>query len=469
MSGNALSRNSPVVPVLQWVQLACLAWVIWLPVSMGMVLYPALLLVFATSAGLLALRRWRPSRGLLVAWGIYYAWAVAWILVSASWGNPGVVHQGALWLGLPVLWGTWALSLEGDHLRRTLRVLLAVGSLGAALTIWLAASGAWGAPELPGWLVAAQDTRVVASRSGAVEVNYLGLSSLVGTGALAIAAFLLPGRDTWLPARPLLAVAAGLHVVAATVSGRRGILLTFLVAVAVSAAVGLVLAVRRRAGARSVLTYVGGLLGVAVALVGFALTPAGTNLSDFAGDVGARFGVVSPDATGAGTGGEDEGEEPDAIADLTAESDRLRGEQFRELVDAWRDSPVWGHGFGATLESNFARSESRPWMFEAEPLQVLMNAGLLGLVLIAVPLVLLLVGAVQALRTGRHVRATISGLAVIAAVGLACATNPYLQAPGHGWMLFLAGGITHAVTASVRPTDAGAVEEGHPAEAPTRH
>jgi hypothetical protein len=36
-------------------------------------------------------------------------------------------------------------------------------------------------------------------------------------------------------------------------------------------------------------------------------------------------------------------------------------------------------------------------------------------------------------------------------------------------MLFLAGGITHAVTASVRPTDAGAVEEGHPAEAPTRH
>lgn len=454
--GSAAPEDDRLAASLQWVQLACLGWIVLLPVSMGFVLYPALLLVFATSAALLARCRWRPSRGLLVAWGAYFAWVTAWLVVSAVWGNPGVVHQAALWLGVPVLWGTWALSQDPNQLRRTVRVLVAVGSVGAVLTIWLASSGVWDVPGLPGWLAAWQDSRVVVAPSGAIELNYLGLSSLLGTGALTIAAAVLPDQDDWLPARPWLAASATLHLVAASVSGRRGLLLALLVVGVVAGAVGLVRLISRRSGARSLVAYVGSLLGVAVAVLAFALTPVGTNLADFLDAVGSRVGVSLPTTDdggrGTSTGGDGssaEEQEVDSIAELSAESDRLRGQQFEELVEAWRESPAWGHGFGATLDTDFVRSQDRPWMFEAEPFQVLMNVGLLGLVFVMCPVILLLLGLVRVVRRDVHVRTCLSAAAVLGAIALACATNPYLQAPGHGWMLFLAGATVHA-TLSIR-------------------
>ncbi|WP_224276140.1 O-antigen ligase family protein [Nocardioides lacusdianchii] len=420
--------------ILEWVQLACLAWIVWLPVSTGMVLYPALLLVAATSLLLVVWRRTRPTRAAVVVWGVYYLWAVTWTAVSAARGNEGVWHQAALWLGLPLLWGTWSLSLRSAQVRRTIVVLLGVGCVAGTLMLLLALQGVTGSPTFPAWLVELQDMRVVVSGTGEIEQNYLGLSSLVGVATFAVAAAVLPSSDTWLPHRAVVAPAAAVMFAAASVSGRRGLLLVVLLVLVTALLVGVGLLLVQHRTFKHLSSYAAGVAVAAAVVVAFAATPLGQNLQILAGiDAGTAPAGTASD----GAGAED-------FDSLQAESDQLRSAQFTELIDAWREQPLVGHGFGATLDSDFTRSDERPWMFEAEPLQALMNVGILGLLVAAGPVVLLLRRSWQALATGLHPRAVIAGLATLFAVVLASATNPYLQAPGHGWMLFLAAGITGA-------------------------
>lgn len=420
--------------ILEWVQLACLAWIVWLPVSTGMVLYPALLLVAATSLLLVVWRRTRPSRAAVVVWGVYYLWAVTWTAVSAARGNEGVWHQAALWLGLPLLWGTWSLSLRSAQVRRTIVVLLGVGCVAGTLMLLLALQGVTGSPTFPAWLVELQDMRVVVSGTGEIEQNYLGLSSLVGVATFAVAAAVLPSRDTWMPHRAVVALVAAVMFAASSVSGRRGLLLVVLLVLVTALLVGVGFLLVRHRTFNQLGSYAGGVALAAAAVVAFAATPLGQNLQIVAGiDAGTVPAGTASDRA-----------EAEAFDSLQAESDQLRSAQFTELVDAWRAQPLVGHGFGATLDSDFTRSDERPWMFEAEPLQALMNVGILGLLVAAGPVVLLLRRSLQALAAGRHPRAVIAGLATLFAVVLASATNPYLQAPGHGWMLFLAAGITGA-------------------------
>lgn len=420
--------------ILEWVQLACLAWIVWLPVSTGMVLYPALLLVAATSLLLVVWRRTRPSRAAVVVWGVYYLWAVTWTAVSAARGNEGVWHQAALWLGLPLLWGTWSLSLRFAQVRRTVVVLLGVGCVAGTLMLLLALQGVTGSPTFPAWLVELQDMRVVVSGTGEIEQNYLGLSSLVGVATFAVAAAVLPSRDTWLPHRAVVALVAAVMFAASSVSGRRGLLLVVLLVLVTALLVGVGFLLVRHRTFNQLGSYAAGVALAAAAVVAFAATPLGQNLQIVAGiDAGTVPAGTASDRA-----------EAEAFDSLQAESDQLRSAQFTELVDAWRAQPLVGHGFGATLDSDFTRSDERPWMFEAEPLQALMNVGILGLLVAAGPVVLLLRRSLQALAAGRHPRAVIAGLATLFAVVLASATNPYLQAPGHGWMLFLAAGITGA-------------------------
>jgi hypothetical protein len=443
-----------LVQSLQATQLICLAWVLWLPVSQGQVLYPALLGIFLSSVGLLMIRGIRLSRSMLVAWGVYYAWATLWVAVSHGWGNPGVWHQAALWLGLPVLWGSWALSMHRGHVRRTISVMLGVGVISAALTLWLAASGVWNVTGPPAWLITLQDMRInVSPVNGETEFSYFGLSSLVGLGALAITAALQPGTDPWLPRRRWLGCAAVLIFASAVASGRNGLLLALVVVAVTASAVGLGVQLRRRAGARSFLKYVASVAAATAATVAFALTPLGVNLTLLASEVASVVGLsldAGPSDPPPPVVTADPGSDP--INELEVVSDKARADSFTELSSAIRTSPLWGHGFGATLDSGYFRSEERPWMFEAEPLQVLMNVGLLGCVVVLFPLLLLARAAWHTLRNGRHVNAVVAGLAVGCAVALASATNPYLQAPGHGWMLFLAGALIYAAHGQAAPS-----------------
>jgi hypothetical protein len=144
-------------------------------------------------------------------------------------------------------------------------------------------------------------------------------------------------------------------------------------------------------------------------------------------------------------------------SELDVASDHARAEEADQLVASWKESALWGHGFGAVLSSGYERSEDRPWMFEIEPLQILNSVGLLGLLVLGVCVVLLGSVVVRGLQRGSHPVAISAAVAAGGGLLLACLTNPYLQAPAHDWALFLALGLSVAAQREGRATS-GAVD-----------
>jgi hypothetical protein len=427
--------------VLEVLQITCLCWVVFLPVSQPLVLYPALLLLLLTSAGLLVVGG-DPSvpRPVLLATAVYYVYVIP--AVAAAWlqNNPGAVHQGVLWLGVPALWGTWALTLRGEHVRRTILALVVTGAVSALLVIGVAMQALYGLPEYPGFFVDLQQIWAHMSESGSMELAYLGLSSLVAVSGLAVAAAMLPTSDDWLPPRWLTGTSAGLLFVAGVVSGRRGLMLVTIMVAFVAVVTGLVALLRTRQGRARLPRYVASLALAGLVTLGFAVLPVGYNFKVSVPVVAAlpTFGGVKASADASTI-------VDDSIKTNDAASDDAREEQAGELLDAWRGSPVLGQGIGTTLDSGFQRSADRPWMFEIEPLQALMNVGLLGAAALAAALGLTLASIVSAYRRRTHPAALTAAVAGSAALAVGSFTNPYLQAPAHDWGLFLFVGVAVAV------------------------
>jgi O-antigen ligase len=115
----------------------------------------------------------------------------------------------------------------------------------------------------------------------------------------------------------------------------------------------------------------------------------------------------------------------------------VRTYQVERLLGAFADSPIWGHGLGATI-AGYQRSERQPWQFEMQYPALLMQTGLIGVAFLAV-IAILVVRAVimaSALRPDL-LPSLIVTLCGGAAMLIANATNPYLQAPAHYWAIFL--------------------------------
>jgi O-antigen ligase len=119
------------------------------------------------------------------------------------------------------------------------------------------------------------------------------------------------------------------------------------------------------------------------------------------------------------------------------ESNSARAEQASRLLGAWEQRPIQGYGFGAVIEG-YARNDARPWNFELQYHLILFQTGLVGA---ACGLVMLGNLSKATRRTIARNQAMRQPL-VVAATGaitmlLVNATNPYLQAPGHMWPLYL--------------------------------
>lgn len=113
--------------------------------------------------------------------------------------------------------------------------------------------------------------------------------------------------------------------------------------------------------------------------------------------------------------------------------DAVRVAQTQAMLDAWTQAPLIGRGLGASIPG-FSRSEERPWLFELQYHQLLFNTGLLGVVAVLVAALLFLGAFVRAYRRAPALRGTLlasttAGVALL----IANASNPYLQAVGHGW------------------------------------
>lgn len=426
-----------------WIQLAGFAWVAWLPVSQPFILYPAMGCVALSSA----LLWWRQGgaipRELVMAASVYLVLVSAVAAMSFLVGNPGAAHQTALWLGVPLMWVPWAMSMRQDHLHRTLWVIVGMGGLTAVAVIALAIE-ALGGPTLPTAFKDLQQMWFTVTPGGQIELAYLGLSSLVALAAFALAASFIPTPDSWLPPRRGLVFVAFLTFVAGVTSGRRGLTVVVLLAPLMAACYVVVTSLLTRSGDVPVARYAR-LLLCSTALLGVLMaSPFGANLNAMVGlPPGITIGLAedTTPASGEVTAGESGASDGFGGEEANADDDSARADQVPELINGWRAEPLLGQGFGAVLDSGYERSQTRPWMFEIQPLQILLNIGLLGYAVLLLVTGLVLRVVIRAFRTGRHRPTLVASVVTCLCMLIADVTNPYLQAPGHGWAVFLVLGV----------------------------
>jgi hypothetical protein len=109
----------------------------------------------------------------------------------------------------------------------------------------------------------------------------------------------------------------------------------------------------------------------------------------------------------------------------------------QELLNGWSGSPIIGHGFGATL-NGFDRDPNRPWNFELQYHLILFQTGVIGILIGFLALLFTL----RQLRTAARATPQFASTLLVTTAGAASvlvanAIDPYLQAPGHMWAIYL--------------------------------
>ena len=411
-----------------FIALIGLAYDLWRPVSAGNILYPILGAMVAIALITSVLSRLRPNPALLIASGLLFAAAAVGAVVG-SWGgqNPGLNQQMIQWFGTIGVWSIFANAFTVKTMRRAM-VVLALMTLAVAGTIVLYVGANTGLlpSVIPESLVQGQGAGFDQTDQGSA-IRWLGLSTLAAATPLMLAAAVM-GRDRILPRRIVTLPVGLLALLATAVAGRRAILVVAVVSPLLALLMRRLLTARakRRFTIRPVWIYLAPLILLsAISVWG---TQMGVRVQQaFADTAATYFGV----GQGSGTA-------------KTAD-DVIRIDQSQKLLDAWATSPVYGKGLGAVLP-DFARSADRPWDFELQYHLLLFNTGLIGALLCAAALGI----------AGRELRRTamahpefVPSLVAtsVAAVSLllANASNPYMQAVGHGWGIALAAGTVALV------------------------
>ena len=409
----------------RWAALLLFGYVLARPVSTNQVLVPVLAATGALAAGTLFLARRRLAPPLVPAVFVTFAFALVGLLAGAT--NPGFTGGFLVFVAAPLLWWMAATAVDERTLRAAFTTM-AVVTVFVGATIALYAAGNTGAvPQLvPSWLL---DQYGAGFGGGQyTEVRLYGLSTLVAAGPLWIAS-LFVGRDGLLPPHWLRLIAAIAATAGTMTGGRRALALVLVLAPFIAWAVRVVLQ-RRRAERATVQGRVLVLAMAGLAVVGFMpglLT---------GGVIGAAWQSLASYVTGA------------AFPGSSAADDRLRAYQADRLLDQWTDAPLFGHGFGATIDG-FARDPVEPWRWELQYHGLLFQTGIVGVLLIAVGAILTVSAVIRAAR----VRPDLVPSLVVSCTGAAGmlignATNPYLQAPGHVWSIFLPIAVANVMLCS---------------------
>lgn len=422
----------------RWISLICLAYIIWRPVSAGTILYPTLAVLAMVSL----VDAKRPPNWLCHA-AIPLALAIVVMLGFGSINNnDGFGQQATLWLGAPIIWGLWANSFSKSCIRIVLMsIFIATIVLSVVIVAYVAGRQGYIPTIVPDVLLNSQGARFTDDGFG-TEIGFYGLSSLAAAAPMAAAGvFAEPAAS--MPPRWIMVIAAVSASCAALVGGRQAIIVVTLLAPVLFILVRRILLAAAHRGQRARLRI--NVAWVLAAPVAFLLAVQFT--APFAVPMSSAIRDAAFVFFGIGTGSS--GSYSDNLARKT---------QTNQLLTAWADNPIFGAGMGATLPSGYTRSIRRPWSFELQYHQLLFQGGLLALALVACALLLALRGVVRA---GRQHPEYTSAL-VVAAVGaaallLANASNPYLQAPAHWWPLALVAGIATALTRTSRGTSAVSV------------
>ena len=106
-----------------------------------------------------------------------------------------------------------------------------------------------------------------------------------------------------------------------------------------------------------------------------------------------------------------------------AVSNQIKIEQMYKLLDKWKESPIWGHGYGSYVEG-YLRSEEAPFSYEMQLFALLMKIGVLGL---GIWLVFFIVQMIYMFRSKfKNVNNIISWLFLLMVIVICVQTNPLL-------------------------------------------
>lgn len=407
----------------RWAAVLLFGYVLARPVSSNQVLVPVLAAMGALAAATIFFGRRRLAGPLVPVLFTTFAFALAGLAAGPT--NPGITGGILVFVAAPLLY--WVITAAVDE-----RMLKAAFTTAAVVTVWLGATIALFVAQetgtlpdvLPSWLLdqygaafGGEYGAVRADASSYTQIRFYGLTTLVATGPMWVASLVVP-KDSLLPPHWLRVLAAVAATAATLAAGRRALALVLVVSPLLAWAIKVVVNHHGspRLPARQRRAVVVGGLG-AVLLLGLAPGASGV----VAAAVAVLLGYV--------TGG-------DAAAGASPD-DVLRTYQADRLLSAWSDSPLFGHGFGATL-NDFSRSAEEPWRWELQYHALLFWTGILGAVLVVLGAVLTLNAVIR----GAHARPDLVPSMVVACTAcagmlIANATNPYLQAPARVWSIFL--------------------------------
>lgn len=416
------------------IKAACLAYVIWLPVSAGQILYPTLILLAAASTFDILRTQTRLERPfvlgiLLLSLSIAFGLAVG-TLVNA----PGILHQTLVWAGGMSIWGLWTMGLKYNQLRLTFHITVgAIGLISALMSLYTLGELGYLPALIPSEIIEGQAAGIGEDATGATAFRFLSLSSLAAGAPLALSMAMVPGNKHF-PHRRWLLLVTALSLIAVVLSGRRAILGVTLLTPAILFATYVAFG---RLNLTSIIKH--RVIAPSLVAAGAILVTVLSISSDLRERIQALWADTLASFLGIGS-----------IEVVAGFENRARVKQAGELLAAWSDSPLIGNGIGSVLASGFSRSQDRPWMFELQYHLWLANSGILG-VGIGLFGLWLIFGAVR--RTASIVSPADQDILAVTLTAAIClfianATNPYLQAIGHWWGVALIFGVSIAIWSS---------------------
>lgn len=410
ISNSATGRSGRIA---RWATSLILVYLMVRPVSNGAVLYPLLALLAAVSGAVWVSRRAEVQPRVLGVLGLLLLCGIYGTAVGVD--NPGIEQHSTVWILGPLVFGIWAVAAD-------LRTVKALMTASAWATIVLSAVivayvlGELGAPALvPAWVIEESGAGFDID-DGATAIRLYGLSTLTAAAPMWITGALI--RDApLLPRRSIRVLAGALALTAALLAGRNAVV----VVVAVVPVVAIVIARLTRKGKvriRPAVFVLGSTFVLCLPiLMSWVLSIPGVQRAL------ANIGSVFTDG-----------------------DSNLRAEQSRELLDGWSHSPLFGHGLGAVLSNGYKRSVERPWNFELQYHLMAFQLGMVGLAILLVALALAVSAVSESARLAPDLRSTLTvSCAAAGGMLIANATNPYLQAPGHMWAIWLPLLVSNAI------------------------
>lgn len=354
------------------------------------------------------------------------------LLVGAD--NPGLVNSAGVFVIAPVVYFISISAIDQSTLKALLTTC-AVMTVVAGLYILVYVGGELKViPQVIPTSVLELTGAGFGQIGNGTEIRFYGLSTLAASAPMWVLSLAVK-RDDVLPNLPLRAAAAMAGVAGAILGGRRAIILA-LVLVPLIAWVLRRIATRPGPAAVSPVQATAGIGAIFVIILVAPAIIANPIVVNTGGSLVSFFSGVEVDVS-------------------TSQS--TRSEQADQLTRAWLQSPLWGHGLGATIPGYF-RSETQPWQFELQYHVLLMQTGVIGALLVAAIVVMVVVSAKKASRLRPDMNPTLTvTLCAGVAMLIANSTDPYLQAPAHMWAIFLPLAVINVM---LRDPDPGHIKSG---------